>query len=186
MPLSLKSQVSIAATLFFIVALSASCASNAAGGQGDVRIAAAESAMTTLGASAPAPIRLGDSPVRVPLALGVSRDDARHRIAGRHVELVLTGIKADRQPGITYRVYFGLAPGAQPDDAHFVETINFFNDVALTGATPKPDQPRRFDITGLAVGALNSGADLSVTLVPEGRTQNGAQPEIGHIAVVVK
>ncbi|MEI9993400.1 MAG: hypothetical protein WDM91_02300 [Rhizomicrobium sp.] len=141
----------------------------------------------TLASSAAGPLRLGDSPVRVLLASSGDRAGLQRKVAAGHrVELVLSGLSADRQPGIRYRVYFGLPAGAAPDDAHLVQAINFFNDVPLAGALPKPDVPLRFDITALAAKTLAAGGDVAVTLVPEGRTENGAQPQIARIAIVVQ
>ncbi len=163
-----------APTLFaalFALALASSCDSNAAGG----------GAMTTLARSSGTPIHLGDSTLRVPLS-NASAGGLRTLAPGRKAVLILDGLKAAQQPGITYRVYFGLPSGAAPDDAHLVGTINFYSAVPLAGAKPKPDPVLEFDVTALA----GESGDFAVTLVPEGKTEANSAPEIKEITIVAR
>ena len=170
----------------FATLLTAACDSNAVGGQS--HNADARAAMTTRAASAPGPIKLGDAPITIALS-ATGTGLAASLAAGRELELVASGLRAAQQPGITYRLYLGVPAGAAPDDAHYVGTINFFNVVPLAGARPKPDQPLHFDVTARVRSLLADQAhngDLAVTVVPEGKTENGAQPEIQSIQIVEK
>jgi len=133
-------------------------------------------------------VMLRDGAVRVVLAPPAERAPLRTRLAAaaksHAIELQLSGLSAHSQPGVTYHVYFGLAATAEPDAAHYVTTINFFNDVKLAEGRAKPDQVLAFDITTLARIAADAdvkGDNLAVTLVPQGIPDPESVPLIGKI-----
>jgi len=111
--------------------------------------------------------------------------DAARRSA---VYLVLDDLKAAQVPSVVYEIYLGLPPGAaaNPDDPHYVGTLNFF-------AVAPPNTARRsrsFEVTSI-VEKLTSqrqpGGDLAVTIV--GRRQSeetGEPPSIGRVALVAQ
>jgi hypothetical protein len=147
-------------------------------------------AMTVL-ASANGPITLGSAPVRVALSSTLEAAALRILLAKAAEKgtaiLRLSGLSALAQPGVTYRIYFGLLEGTVPDEGHAVGTINFFNVVPLPGARPKPDQPIDFKVARQLHTLLGSGeatAGLAVAVVPEGTVQPGSSPAIGSIELL--
>lgn len=142
-------------------------------------------------ASAHGPITLGSAPVRVTLSSTVEAAALRILLAkgaekGTAI-LRLSGLSARAQPGVTYRIYFGLVEGAVPDERHALGTINFFNVVPLPGARPKPDQPIDFKVADQLNALLRSGeatAGLAVAVVPQGVVQPGSSPTIGSIELL--
>lgn len=147
-------------------------------------------AMTVL-ASAPGPIALGSAPVRVRLSSAVEaaalQTALKKAAAKGSAKLRLSGLSARAQPGVVYRVYFGLGEGAVPDEGHAVGSINFFNVVPLPGARPKPDQPIDFSVARQLKALLGSGAaaaGLAVAVVPKGAAQPESQPAIGSIELL--
>lgn len=134
--------------------------------------------MATLARNAGGPVHLGDATLRVPLT--AADGQALQAKPGHKAVLILAGLSAATQPGITYRVYFGLPDGAAPDETHMVGTLNFYSAVQLDGAKPKPEPFQEFDVTALAADSAN----LAVILVPEGHTENGSAPVIKNITIV--
>lgn len=135
-----------------------------------------------------APVSLGSGAVRVALtgSTGLAAKLARKSGAQR-IQLVISQLSAHDQPGISYKVYLGLPDGAPPDDAHFVEAINFYNAVGLDGHAPKQPPSVAFDVTELAgkIAAKGIGdRGLTVTLVPDGKPLAGSMPAISTIQLV--
>jgi hypothetical protein len=153
--------------VLFALLTATACDSNATG----------TNPVMTLAWNASGPVHLGAAIVRVPLA---NTPALRATPPGHKVVLVLSGLSAASQPGITYRVYFGVPEGKAPDEAHLVGTINFYEAVQLIGGKPKPEPSLEFDVTALARD-LNAP---SVTLVPDGKSELNSAPQIKGIAIV--
>lgn len=158
----MKHVPSLFVVLFALLAATA-CDSNATG----------TNPVMTLAWNASGPVHLGDATVHVPLAVTPA---LRATPPGHNVVLVLSGLNAASQPGITYRVYFG----SPADDAHLVGTINFYEAVQLIGGKPKTEPSLEFDVTALARD-LNAP---SVTLVPDGKSEPNSAPQIKSIAII--
>ncbi|HEX6747609.1 MAG TPA: tyrosinase family protein [Longimicrobium sp.] len=124
---------------------------------------------------------LGSAPVSVELAVsGGLREALSAGGAGRRIELRLEGIRVDRNPGVAYHIYLGLAPGEaprtlDPENPHpaYIGTLDFFEIIsklrhdraaAANGYTVAADIT---DLTRTA-GARVTGSHLMVTFVPEG------------------
>jgi hypothetical protein len=141
--------------------------------------------------SADGPIRLGNAPVRVllssPLEAGTQQRALGKAVERGTVILRVSRLSARTQPGVTFRLYFGLREGAAPDADHAVGTINFFNVVPLAGGKARPDRPVDFDVTRQLRGVLGEGAaGLTVTVVPEGEVAPGSNPAIGRVELLEK
>jgi tyrosinase len=167
-------------------------------------LGAAPAAPPATRARVKAPVPLTTAPVRValelPPALGaapaVPLADRVRSLAGRHLFLVLKGLRAQVQPEVLYHVYLELPPGTVPqgEERHYVGTVNFFDSVGLTGhedhpvaAAPVPDKFFSFDVTALAKDLLAKGqlsAKPALTIVPAGQPVAEAKPVLGEIALV--
>jgi hypothetical protein len=148
-----------------------------------------------------APVTLGAGPVAAPLApTGKSLATQLDALPpGRSLYLVVRGLTATEQPGVTYSVYLDLPPGAKPagDDPRKVGILDFFN-ARPPGAPNAPDAESpvnrdteklffSFDITP-AVRALRQRGQLAdrttLTLIPDGAPVSAAKAVIGHLELV--
>src|ERR1051325_113878 len=150
----------------------------------------------TLATSSPKPIALGTGPVSVTLAPAPSGNTAPcwARVAAaakdRKVYLVLKSLAAKAPPEAVYQVYLGLPPGVtpKPDGIHYVGTVNFFNATSPGGGKADP-RFYSFDVTDLvqALRARKSlGDTTTATIVPAGRPNPAANPQIGEITLVAQ
>lgn len=153
-------------------------------------------------AVAGAPVTLGGAAVRVSLASQTGDEDfsltqSVEALDRRRLYVVARNLQAEVQPGVLYHVYLGLPEGADPADheARYVGSLNFFGSHGAHGeghgdeaATPSgPDKFVSFDITEVArklkaESALD--AEPSVTIVPTGDPEGGAQPVLGELTLV--
>ncbi|MEB3157609.1 MAG: hypothetical protein VKO26_09265 [Cyanobacteriota bacterium] len=140
---------------------------------------------------------MGAQPVSVSLsgaALGAPRATPETR---RH--LVLRGLTASAQPGVTYSVYIDLPPGATPgaDDPRRVGTVNFYAarppgaPVAAEGPAPREDNEEKlffsFDLTTAIASMRSRGLLLpqtTVTFIPDGRPEADALVVVGRLELV--
>jgi tyrosinase len=112
--------------------------------------------------------------------------------SGRRLFLVISNYRAQTQPGVLYRIYLDLPPGATPQVAerHYVGSINFFNASgrrAHFGRDAGTGNRISFDVTDMArqlraEGRL--GDEPHVVIVPVGRPAAEASPVIGDISLV--
>jgi hypothetical protein len=145
------------------------------------------------------PIELSATPVRVAL-----NPPGRTAAAGewsrilsalgpeRRLVLVLGDLRMDEPPGTLINVYLNLPEGVtpRPDDTHRIGSMNYFSVVQPRNAPapgPSPSHERRFDITDLVRGLVESrsmtGAP-SVTLVASRPPAEGSRAAVGRIEVV--
>jgi tyrosinase len=163
---------------------------------GPERLAAAVSPVEVRGVAPP--VVLGDAPVRASLALPVAPVGATvpsalrfaAPLGSRNLYLVLDGIMLHAQPGdIVYDVYIDLPEAARPTptDPHYVGTLNFFHITVGGDHLSSHHSSMAFNVTD-AVRNLQRVDSLSgqatVTLIPSGELQSGAQPMIEQIQVV--
>ena len=135
---------------------------------------------------------LAGETTRVTLAAGAEAAGLLRRLADAArrsaVYLVLDDLKAAQVPSVVYEIYLGLPAGAaaNPDDPHYVGTLNFF-------AVAPPNTARRsrsFEVTSIAERLTSQrppGGDLAVTII--GRRQSeetGEPPSIGSVALVAQ
>lgn len=150
----------------------------------------------TLATSSPKPVALGPGAVSVTLAPVPSGGAAPlwARVANvakdRKVYLVLKSFAAKAPPEAVYQVYLGLPSGEtpKPDGIHYVGTVNFFNATSPGGGKADP-RFYSFDVTDLvqALRARKSlGDTTTATIVPAGRPNPAATPQIGEIALVAQ
>ena len=101
---------------------------------------------------------------------------------GRQFFLIARGLTASVTPGVIYGVYLDLAPGAVPgdNDPHLVGSIGFYD----VGPAPS-ERFQSFEVTGVLsrLGA-SSGGSHTITFVPRGAPQSGADPAIAELALV--
>ena len=110
--------------------------------------------------------------------------------AGRRRYLILRGLTATAQPGVTYSVYIDLPAGATPaaNDPRRVGTVNFFS--ARPPGAPKGAEEKlffSFDLTDTALALERRGLLLphtTVTFIPDGRPEQGARVVVGHLEIV--
>ncbi len=93
-------------------------------------------------------------------------------------------MRAQQQPGVTYRVYLASSKAVPQDAAHYAGTINFFNVVTLSDAQSKPDVPVELDTTALWP-QLSQGT-YYLLLVPDGVPNAMAMAEIERIELIAK
>lgn len=143
------------------------------------------------------PLSLGAQPVSVPLggaSLGSPMATPQTR---RH--LLLRGLTASAQPGVTYSVYIDLPPGATPaaNDPRRVGTVNFYAarppgaPVAADGPTPRETNDEKlffsFDLTTAIASSSRRGLLLpqtTVTFIPDGRPEADARVVVGRLELV--
>jgi hypothetical protein len=165
-------------SLLFVAALATSVAC------GDV--AAGGTPMTTrVLVRAAKSVALGAGPTRVTLASPAKRPLPDPR-PGRHLHLIVRGLRADAQPGVLYHLYLDLPAGATPsgDDPHYVGSINFYN-ARNPASAAKNDPFFSFDVTAI-VRELRAHKLLleptTVTLIPGGTPE--ARAVVGAIELV--
>ena len=101
-------------------------------------------------ASNQGPVELNHGETRVALAPRGDAAAALQRLAslqpGQQVIVVLRDIHTAAQPGVVYRLYFGLPPGvaAATSDAQPIGLLNFF---AFGPPNPRRDMSRSYDVT---------------------------------------
>jgi tyrosinase len=108
----------------------------------------------------------------------------------RQFVLRLENVTANAEPGISYDVYYGLAPGQQPshESPAFVGTLSLFGVAKMAdmpGMADAPGQTFSFVVTQPVQQALNGAANAAstVTLVPTGKPNESAAPTIGSISL---
>ena len=103
-------------------------------------------------------------------------------VQGGQLFLTARGLTASVTPGVIYGVYLDLAPGAVPgaNDPHLVGSIGFYD----VGPLPS-ERFQSFDVTGVLsrLGA-SSGGSHTVTFIPRGNPQAGADAAIAELALV--
>lgn len=114
-------------------------------------------------------------------------------LAGDHkLYLVVTDLRTNVQPGVTYGLYLELPPNAAPEIAqmHLVGSLNFFAatvDDDPSNAGKRPDRFITFDVTS-PVKALSAAGKLdesvTVTIVPDAAPASAANPLIGEIQLI--
>ena len=136
------------------------------------------------------PVALGDRTVRVALP-NKGKPSLAARLSNipghRSVQLVLSGMTARRQPGVIFRVYFSLQPQAPLDDAHFIDTINFYSAVTPAGAQSKLSDKAVFDITQIAARISAESPQRSepaLVFVPGGKVLPGSEPRIESLQLI--
>ena len=107
-------------------------------------------------------------------------------VPGKQIYLNLANISAQEQPGVTYNLYLNLPPNRTPTgpaDPYFVGTFSFYN--AVSG--------RSFDvavnITSAVARLLQSGElgdDSWISIVPAGKPNPAAAPQIGKVLITVR
>ncbi|MEI9885052.1 MAG: tyrosinase family protein [Rhizomicrobium sp.] len=108
--------------------------------------------------------------------------------ADKRIYLLLDGLMADSQPGVTYSVYLnppGASPNA-PDKSLRVGTINFFGAVMPGGGRMKDPPKQAFDVTDLLRGLERKGPlsdKVSVSVVPDGEADAKARPMVGSLSL---
>ena len=102
--------------------------------------------------------------------------------SGGRIFLTARGLTASVTPGVIYGVYLDLASGAVPgdNDPHLVGSIGFYDVGPQTS-----ERFQSFEVTGILsrLGAP-SGGSHTVTLIPRGAPQAGADPAIAELALV--
>ncbi len=143
------------------------------------------------------PLSLGTQPATAALAGPALASPLA--AAGHRRYLLLRGLTASAQPGVTYSVYLDLPAGVTPtaNDPRWLGTVNFFA-ARPPGAPPGPDAPSprnhdeerlffSFDLTD-TLAALRRGGLLlphtTVTFIPDGRPQHGARVVVGRLEIV--
>lgn len=141
-------------------------------------------------------VQIKSDPVTFPINLGDKLAQVQ-RLAGTSEKLllILDGVQADIQPGVTYDVYVGLPAGAAPtpDSPALVGTFSLFgmgvkNEMSHAGGKPASF---RFAINRAVAAALSAKRNLSVTIVPSGpliqgkpsRVQPKATLHIGSVTI---
>jgi hypothetical protein len=134
-------------------------------------------------------VSLAARPVRVTLKSGAakalaSRVEALPR--GRHIFLVIGGLRADRQPGVSFDVYLDLPPDAPPAQRarHLAGNIHYYD--AVIGETGNPEAIFSFDITDLARTLASRGllrGETTLVIAPADGPPAG-KPVVGRIEIV--
>jgi tyrosinase len=146
-----------------------------------------------------APIRLGAEATSAALApaQGVADLDASLRDAaerGSAFILRIGGVRIERQPHVTYRVFFGPAGNAtnQPGDPSYVGNLNVFGGIARDGEAPGPAPstlPRAYSfvVSARVRQMLREGrvaGPLQARLAPTDTPAPGAAPLVGEIVLL--
>ncbi|MFM8278414.1 MAG: hypothetical protein ACKN89_15770 [Cyanobium sp.] len=113
--------------------------------------------------------------------------------------LILSGLTASSQPGVTYSVYIDLPPGVTPatNDPRRVGTVNFFA-ARPPGIPNSPDalSPRNpddeklffsFDLTATVESLRSRGLLLphtTVTFIPDGPPEKDARVVVGRLEII--
>lgn len=141
-------------------------------------------------------VELTAKPVRVKLVSGESDKNTNlgqileSLPASRNVYLVVTGLRAVKQPGTLFHLYLDLPEGVTPSpgNAWHIGSINFYNAVPVPDAPKdRPASPISIDITGVLRNLRSSQKLTSVSTVTVMAThplEAGSEPMIGHIAIV--
>lgn len=154
-------------------------------------------------AAKPAPIELGDGPVRATLEpLPKRGGDRAVGIPGRvealgpsrRLYLVVRGLRAASPPGVLYGIYLDLSDNPTPDQlkAHKVGVLNFFNAVGQgqgNVAESKDTGFLSFDVTDVAKSLRTKGLlkdKPALTITPAGRPAASAKPVVVEITLVEK
>lgn len=154
-----------------------------------------QSSNETVLAASTAPVELTANPVRVKLVSGMSDKNAslgqmlESLPASRNVYLVVTGLRAVKEPGTLFHLYLDLPEGVtpKPDNAWHIGSFNFYNAVPVPDAPrDKSESPISIDITDV-LRKLHSSrkltSDTTVTIMPTRPLEAGAEPMIGHISI---
>jgi tyrosinase len=128
------------------------------------------------------PIELGPERISIPLEI----KELRQRLTAisgnkeQTLQLKLSGVEADRQPGVVWEVYVGLPAGKEPDadGPFFVGTVALFSDGIRKGGDHAGHEykPASFTFTiDRALREVLRGNDdkLQITMVPSGVLVNG-------------
>lgn len=124
------------------------------------------------------PVEVNSEPVTLPLNFGDQIEEIRKVAAtpGEKLFLVVSGIEADTQPGVTYQLYIGLPANAPPDpkSPYYVGTFSLFGlgvrNEAHHGFTPASF---RFPANRAVMAALRTTQNPTLTIVPSGILVNG-------------
>jgi len=119
------------------------------------------------------PEEIISEPVTVPIELGdlTQRIQSIAESPDHKLFLILDGIEAATQPGVTYQVYFGLPANtaAETKSPYYVGTFSLFGlgvrDEGHHGSTPAKF---RFPANRAVTAALRSKEKLTLTIVPSG------------------
>jgi len=140
-------------------------------------------------------VQVNSDPVTLPVNLGDKLAQVQKlAVSSERLLLVLDGVYAETQPGITYDVYMGLPAGtaSSPDSPFLIGTFSLFglgvkNEMSH-GAKPATF---RFAINRAVTEALRQKRNLNITIIPSGplvggkpsRVQSKATLHIGSITV---
>ena len=145
-------------------------------------------ANTTVIAKSAAAVTLKPEGVRVALE-GVRKNESLSarlaRVpAGKSLYLVLKDLQTDKQPGQLYHVYLNLEEGKKPSSPETaVGTLNFY----AFERKPTADRFFSFDVTEVLnrlVAERRLSEPLTVTIIPDGPSEEGAIPTIGQVELV--
>jgi hypothetical protein len=152
-----------------------------------LRWVAAETTGIELAVSEGGPIHLGAGPTLVRLLPSAEAGQLAKRIrtlpSSDQVYLVLQGINTNTPPSITYNLFLSLpdtaAASSGPTDPHYVGTLNFFDS--------SPSRSVVFNVTDKirtfgAAGVL--GDRPTVTIIPAGLPESGAEPSVNKVKLV--
>jgi tyrosinase len=107
----------------------------------------------------------------------------------KRIYLLVDGLMADRQPGVSYDVYLDPAERAsgKHDAAHLAGTINFFGAVMPEGARKMSKPQFSFDVTDILRGLSRLGPlgeRVTVSVVPHGQPAENAKTMVEGISFV--
>ena len=132
-------------------------------------------------------VELRDSPVRVPLQRGADLAELSRLSPDERVYLVISDLQTDRQPGVSYDVFFNMPPNTVPSrlDRYLAGNLNFFS---VRPGSKKASNFASFDVTDAArttLRAVNPKALPTVTVMPTGKPAVDSHPLLGRIELVV-
>lgn len=135
------------------------------------------------------PVTLGAKPVRLTLKSAALSSKVDALRSGNRLFLVIRGLHADRQPGVTFDVYLDLPAAATPAqrESHYAGNIHFFNAVIGNRGNPRA-AAFTLDITELARTLRSRGLlrnATTITIEPSEGAPSGT-PVIDHIELVAR
>lgn len=132
------------------------------------------------------PITLGQEPVSVPVEWKNVEPRLRSLAESKTATLFLEleGVEAERQPGVAWQIYLGLAPGTTPSE----ESPSYLGAMALFGPGIRSQNPEKFEPAhfafpinrALLAGFKRNLQSWTITFVPRGVQIDGkpSQPKV--------